>query len=166
MELSVRDAELADAAALVRILNPIIEARAYTAFDTPFTVDAERNYIVNLPSRGIWKVAVRRSDETVLGFQIVEPLAMYTRAFDHVGTIGTYVDLALRRKGIASRLFAETFAEARRKAYEKFFTFVRADNPAALQTYLRQGFVVVGTATRQAKIDGRYVDEMFIEKWL
>ena len=43
---------------------------------------------------------------------------------------------------------------------------VRADNPAALQTYLGEGFVVVGNAKRQAKIDGQYVDEILIEKWL
>jgi L-amino acid N-acyltransferase YncA len=166
MELLVRDAQPSDAEALLHILNPIIEARQYTAFDTAFSVDAERSYIVNLPPRGIWKVAVRQSDEALVGFQIVEPFATYTRAFDHVATIGTYVDLAMRRQGIATRLFTETFAEARRKGYEKFFTFVRADNSAALQTYLRHGFVVIGTATRHARIDGRYIDEVLIEKWL
>ena len=46
------------------------------------------------------------------------------------------------------------------------FTFVSADNPAALAAYLDQGFTVVGTATRHAKIDGRYIDEVMIEKAL
>jgi L-amino acid N-acyltransferase YncA len=166
MDLSVRDAEPADAEALVGILNPIIDARLYTAFDTPFTVDAERAYIVNLPPRGIWKVAVRDRDHRVVGFQITEPYASYTGAFDHVGTLGTYVDLDVRRQGVATRLFAATFDAARQNGYEKAFTFVRADNPAALQTYLDHGFVVVGNARRQAKIDGRYIDEILIEKWL
>jgi len=166
MELSVRDAEPADAEAIVRVLNPIIEARSYTVFDTPFSVDAERDYIANLPPRGIWKVAVRESDRRVVGFQIMEPYATYTHAFEHVGTLGTYVDLELRRQGVAKRLFASTFEAARQKGYEKAFTFVRADNPAALQTYLNHGFVVVGSATRQAKIDGRYIDEVLIERWL
>lgn len=83
-----------------------------------------------------------------------------------VRILGTYVDLELRRQGVASRLFAATFEAARRKGYEKIFTFVRADNPAALQTYRRQGFLVIGTARRHAKIDGRYVDEILIEKSL
>ena len=163
-ELSIRDARPDDAEAIVGILNPIIEARTYTVLDTPFSVEAERNYIVNLPPRGIWKVAVRASDQRIVGFQILEPFANYTHAFDHVATLGTYVDLELRRHGIASRLFAATFAAAEMKGFEKIFTFVRADNPAALQTYLRHGFVVIGTARRQAKIDGRYVDEILIEK--
>jgi L-amino acid N-acyltransferase YncA len=166
MAVSIRDALPSDAAALVGILNPIIEARVFTAFDTPFSVEAERDYIRGFPARGIWKVATRPDDDLVVGFQIVEPFATYTTAFDHVGTLGTFVDLAHRRRGIATALFAATLDEARRKGYEKIFTFVRADNPAALQAYLAHGFAVIGTARRHAKIDGRYVDEILIERFL
>jgi L-amino acid N-acyltransferase YncA len=165
-DLSIRDATPADAEAIVAILNPIIEARIYTVFDAPFSVETERDYITRFPARGIWKVAVSAADRRLVGFQVMEPFGPYTRAFDHVGTLGTYVDLELRRRGIAGRLFAATFDAAVRKGYEKAFTFVRADNPAALQTYLGQGFVVVGMAKRHVRIDGHYVDEVLIEKWL
>jgi L-amino acid N-acyltransferase YncA len=164
--VSIRDAVPSDAAALVRILNPIIEARAFTAFDTPFSVEAEREYVLAFPPRGVWKVATQAEDDRVVGFQILEPFATYTRAFDHVGTLGTFVHLAHRRQGVAKALFAATLNDARRKGYEKLFTFVRADNPAALQTYLAHGFAVIGTARRHAKIDGRYVDEIMIERFL
>jgi len=50
--------------------------------------------------------------------------------------------------------------------YEKIFTYVRADNPAGLVAYLHQGFRIVGTAQRQAKIRGQYVDEIIIERML
>ena len=87
-------------------------------------------------------------------------------AFDHVGEIGTYVDLSRRRQGIAAQLFHASFEIARAKGYEKMFTFVRSDNPAALHTYLHHGFSIVGTARRHAKVRGRYVDETLIEKFL
>lgn len=164
--VSIRNAVPSDAAALVGILNPIIEARVYTAFDTPFSVATERDYILGFPARGVWKVATQGENDRVVGFQILEPFATYTRAFDHVGTLGTFVDLAHRRQGIARALFAATLQDARQKGYEKLFTFVRADNPAALQTYLAQGFTVIGTARNHAKIDRRYVDEILIEKFL
>ena len=160
----MRDVVPADAEAIVAILNPIVEARIYTAFDAPFAADAEREYILKFPSRGVWKVAV--CEDRVAGFQVLEPFGPYTRSFDHVATLGTYVDLGLRRHGIARALFAATFAAARQKGYEKIFTFVRADNPAALATYRAQGFEVIGTARRHAKIDGRYIDEVLIEKAL
>lgn len=156
----------ADAAGVVAIFNPIIEAGAYSAFDATFTVEAERAYIEALPERAIFLVAERAVDRVLVGFQSMEPFATWTQAFAHVGVIGTYVDLNCRRQGIAGRLFQATFAAARAKAYEKLLTYIRADNPAALSTYLRQGFRVVGTARRQAKVRGQYVDEVIVERFL
>jgi len=164
--IAIRRATPDDAEAIARILNAIIETRVYTALDTPFSVEQERAFIERFPSRGVFHVAVEPPDDRVVGFQNVEPFATYTHAFDHVGVIGTYVDLDRRREGIASRLFDRTFSVARVKGYEKLFAFVREDNPAALATYLRQGFVVIGTARRHARIDGRYVDEVMIERAL
>jgi L-amino acid N-acyltransferase YncA len=166
MDLLVRDATPDDAGAIVGILNPIIEAGTYTVFDTPFTAEAERKYILNFPPRGIFHVALRHGDQRLVGFQSLEPFASYTHAFDHVGVLGTYVDLSYRRQGISRRLFQATFDAARRKGYEKLFTYVRADNSAALASYLNQGFEVVGTARRQAHINAKYVDEVIIEKFL
>jgi L-amino acid N-acyltransferase YncA len=153
-----------DAEGILAILNPIIAARCYTAMDTEITVEAEREFIRTFPARGIFLAAIDTASNRTVGFQNVSPFGTFTHAFDHVGVIGTYVDLELRRQGIATQLFAATFEAARRKGYEKFFTYVRSDNEAGLQTYLRQGFRIVGTAARQAKIDGRYIDEVIIEK--
>jgi L-amino acid N-acyltransferase YncA len=166
MDLLVRDASPDDAAAIVGILNPIIAAGLYTALDTPYTPEAEREYIVNFPARGIFLVAVRPSDGRILGCQSLEPFATYTHAFDHVGVLGTFVDLEYRRQGVGARLFAATFEAARRKDYEKIFTFIRADNLPALVSYLKQGFRIVGTAQRHARLQGQYVDEIMVEKFL
>jgi L-amino acid N-acyltransferase YncA len=166
MKLVVREVCLEDAEAIVGIFNPIIETKIYTVFDTLFTVEAEREYIANFPARGIFHVAVRQNDQKIVGFQSMEPFATYTHAFDHVGVVGTYVDLAERKQGIAGQLFNATFEVARKKGYEKIFTFIRGDNPAALATYQRQGFQIVGTAQRQAKINDRHIDEIMVEKFL
>lgn len=155
-----------DAEGVLAVINPIIEARCYTVFDAPFTVEAERAFIAGFSSRGIFNVAVDEADGRIVGLQNLEPVVNYTRAMDHVASIGTYVDLDRRRCGIASRLFGASLPAARARGFEKLFTFVRADNPAALQTYVRQGFVVVGTAKRHVKIDGEYIDEILLERHL
>lgn len=162
--IEIRDVRIEDAEAVLAILDPIIAARCYTALDTPFTIEQQRDFIRNFPARGIFLVAVDFTSNRIVGFQDVSPFAVFTHAFDHVGVIGTFVDLNRRRQGIATQLFGATFEAARRKGYEKFFTYVRADNDAGLKTYLRQGFRIVGRAERQAKIDGRYIDEVIIEK--
>ena len=164
--LEIRDVRIEDAEGVLAILNPIIAARCYTAMDTVITLELEREFIRTFPQNGTFLVAVDTAFNRIVGFQNVSPFGSFTHAFDHVGVIGTYVDLEQRRQGIATRLFAATFDAARLKGYEKFFTYVRADNEAGLQTYLRQGFRIVGKAERQAKIDGRYIDEIVIEKLL
>ena len=162
----IRDVCADDAEAIAGILNPIITARIYTALDTPVTIDEELAFIRSFPGRGIFLVAVDPATGAVVGFQDVSPFADYTHAFDHVGVIGTYVALDRHRQGIAARLFDATFDAARLKGYEKLFSFVRADNEAGLRAYLGQGFRIVGTAERHAKIDGAYIDEVLIEKLL
>lgn len=164
--LEIRNVRVGDAEQILAILNPIIAARCYTAMDTLFSVEAERDFIRTFPARGIFLAALDTTSNRIVGFQNVSPFGSFTHAFDHIGVIGTYVDLDRRRQGIASRLFAATYDAARRKGYEKFFTYVRADNHAALETYLRQGFRIVGTAERHAKIDGKYLDEVLIEQLL
>jgi len=162
MQVEVRTVVAEDAEGIVKILNPIIEAGVYTAFDTPLTADEERRYITTMPARGIFHVAIAAN--RLVGFQSMEPFASYTRAHDHVGVIGTYVDLSCRRQGVGSALFAATFDAARRKHYEKLFTYILAHNAAALQAYTRHGFTVVGTARRHARIGNRYVDAIVVER--
>ncbi len=166
MDVAIRRARPDDAEAVVGILNPVIETGEYTVLDGPFSVEEERRFISDFPPRGIFHVATSRPDARVVGLQTMEPFAAYTHAFDHVGIIATYVDLGCRRQGIGRQLFEATFAAAREKGYEKIFTYVRSDNPAALMAYMKCGFRIVGTAQRHAKCGGRYVDEIIIEKFL
>jgi len=162
--IEIRDVRIEDAEDIAGILNPIIAARCYTALDTPVTTEEEAEFIRSFPARGVFLVAADTTVDRIVGLQTVSPFADFTHAFDHVGVIGTFVDLGRRRQGIARRLFGATFDAASRKGYEKFFSYVRADNEAALHTYLSRGFRIAGTAERQAKIDGRYIDEIVIEK--
>lgn len=121
MRILIREVQLSDAEAIVRILNPIIKAGKYTVLDTPFTVEDERNFIANFSKRGVFHVAERTDDRAVVGFQSMEPFGTYTHAFDHVGVMGTYVSLPLRRKGIGTRLAQSTFEVAKKKGFEKIF---------------------------------------------
>ncbi len=165
-DVIIRPAVPGDAAGVVAVLNPIIESGRHTAFTRPFTVEAERAFIRAFPARGVFHVAVDPADGTIAGFQTLAPFSTDSPAFDHVGTMGTYVALDRHRQGIGGRLFAATFRAAVLLGFTKIFTYVRADNAAGLKAYLGQGFRVVGTAEKQALIAGRYVDEIIIEKLL
>ncbi|MCC4784932.1 histone acetyltransferase [Vibrio splendidus] len=166
MSLTIREVTVEDAQGIIDVLNPIIIEARYTILDQTFTVDEEKAFIESIPDRGVFSVAVNEATSQLLGFQNVEPFATYTKAFDHVGIIGTYVDANSRGQGVAKQLFDYTFKSAKAKGYEKLFAYVRADNECALAVYLKQGFEIVGTAKKHGKIGDQYFDEVLIEKFL
>ena len=166
MSFIIREVQVSDAQGVMNILNPIIEEGRFTILDRAFTLEEEIKFIRNFPKRGVFNIAHFEKGSTIAGFQNVEPFATYTRAFDHVGIIGTYVGSQYRRQGVATTLFESTFKLARTKGYTKLFAYVRGDNERALSMYLKQGFIVVGTAKNHAKMQGTYIDEVFIEKFL
>ena len=166
MSLTIREVAVEDAQGIIDVLNPIIIEARYTVLDQTFTVDEEKAFIESFPERGVFSVAVNETTNPLLGFQNVEPFATYTKAFDHVGIIGTYVDANSRGQGVAKQLFDYTFKAAKAKGYEKLFAYVRADNERALAVYLKQGFEIVGTAKKHGKIGDQYFDEILIEKFL
>jgi ribosomal protein S18 acetylase RimI-like enzyme len=102
----------------------------------------------------------------VVGFMSLDLWAMYTDSFDHVGVMGTIILPPWRRQGIGRRLAEHTLDFARAKGYEKIVIYVRADNTGAQAFYRSLGFTPKGILERQVKMDGRYEDEVFMERFL
>src|SRR5450756_2964485 len=92
-----------------------------------------------LPERSFLHVAEAAGD--IIAFQTVNPWNTFTtREFDHVATMGTYVDERHRRRGVGAALAAASFAAALKMGYEKIFTDLRADNLDSLAYHLALGF--------------------------
>ena len=164
-DTSIRPATPDDAAGVAAVLNGVIVGGRHSLLDTPFTVAEERAYIEALPKRSFLHVA-ETAGET-LGFQTVIPWNTFvTHEHDHVATMGTYVDERHRRRGVGAALAAASFAAALELGYDKIFTDLRADNLDSLGYHLALGFTVVGAARRHARLAGRDVDVIFIERFL
>ena len=163
--ISIRRATPSDAGGVAAVLNGVIAGGRHSLLDTPFTVAEERAYIEALPERSFIHVAETAGD--ILGFQTVIPWNTFaTHEFDHVATMGTYVDERQRRRGVGAALAIESFAAALKLGYEKIFTDLRADNLDSLGYHLALGFTIVGAARRHARVAGRDIDVVFIERFL
>ena len=164
--VSVRRAGTDDAAGVAAVLNGVIAGGSPTLLDTPFTVAEERAYIERMPARSFVHVA-EAPGAGIVGFQTVIPWNTFaTTEFDHVATMGTYVDAAHRRRGVGAALARSSFAAALALGYDKIFTDLRADNLDSLAYHLTLGFAVVGTGRRHARVRGEDVDVLFIERFL
>ncbi len=164
--LSIRVATADDAEDVAGVLNEAIGSGLYSLLDTQFSAEAEREFIAGFPARGVIHVACLPG-AGIVGVQSLEPFGRYaTHEHDHVCTMGTWVRQAHRRHGIGSALAEASFAHARRTGFEKVFTDVRADNEGSLLFHAALGFTVAGVARRHARVGGRYIDVVFIEKAL
>ncbi len=162
----IRPVTLADADAVCAILDAAILSGRQSLLDTTFSADEERRYIGDFPSSGIFMVADLPA-AGVVGFQSLEPYASYgTHAFDHVLTMGTYVHESHRRRGIGRLLATASFDAARRAGCRRILTEIRGDNDASLRFYLALGFEVVGVAHDLARLGGRFVDVVIVERTL
>lgn len=157
----VRPAMPEDAEGIVNILNPLIREGKQTVLSKEYSVAEEAEFIRNFPARGLFIVAEQKN--RILGFQTIEPFAPYSKAFDHVGIVGTYVCAIHRNKGIGRRLFEYLEAKAPELGFKKIFTYIIADNHQSINYYQKIGFKVVGTAKKQAKLPSGYKDEIIVE---
>jgi L-amino acid N-acyltransferase YncA len=163
--IGIRRATPDDAAGVAAVLNGVIAGGRHSLLDTPFSVAEERAYIESLHERSFLHVAEVAGG--ILAFQTVIPWNTFvTHEFDHVATMGTYVDEQHRRRGVGAALAAASFAAARELGYDKIFTDLRADNLDSLGYHLALGFAVVGVARGHARLAGRDVDVIFIERFL
>ena len=165
MEISIRLVKETDAAPIVALLNPIIEAGIYTAMTESFSVEDQLDFIRTFPERGIYHIAMDEESQKALGIQDVLPISN-SDVFKHVGEISTFVALDAHRHGIGQSLCRATFTAAKELGYLKLCATVRGDNPHALTFYRSQGFELIGVAHQHAFLHGRFVDEVLLEKFL
>jgi L-amino acid N-acyltransferase YncA len=163
--IGIRRATSEDAAGVAAVLNGVIAGGRHSLLDTPFTVAEERAYIDALPERSFLHIAEAGGE--IIAFQTVIPWNTFTTGeLDHVATMGTYVDEPHRLRGMGAALTAASFVAALELGYEKIFTDLRADNLDSLSFHLALGFTIVGVARRHARLAGRDIDVIFIERFL
>jgi L-amino acid N-acyltransferase YncA len=166
VEFSIRRAREDDAAAIVGLLNPIIQAGIYTIMDEELSASDQISFIRGLPERAVYNVAVCNRSQRILGIQDVQPHSTGANALRHVGEISTFVSLDSHRSGIGRGLGRATFDDARELGFLKLVAGIRADNQQAVSFYLSQGFTVIGMAKRHAIVHGRYIDEILMERFI
>jgi L-amino acid N-acyltransferase YncA len=163
-ELTIRDANVDDAAAIARIYNQGIEDRLAT-LETQFRTPEERaEWLAARGPRHPVLVAVD-DDGEVLGWGSLN--AFNPRpAYDHVADFSVYVAREARGRGIGDGLLTALETCARDLGYHKLVLAAFPDNAAGMHLYKRHGFATVGIYHEHGQLDGRWVDVITMEKLL
>lgn len=84
----------------------------------------------------------------------------------HVADLGMALIPGFRDQGIGSRMVTYMLHWARQKGLRKVTLGVFASNKRAIHVYEKFGFAVEGVLAEQHDVDGQYVDELLMAKFL
>lgn len=85
----------------------------------------------------------------------------------HVGFLGILILKEFRKIGIGTAMMKYIMEWARRqKGLEKVSLTVFSTNEAAINLYRTFGFLIEGVSKRQYRIEGKYIDETIMGKFL
>jgi RimJ/RimL family protein N-acetyltransferase len=160
--VTVREANDDDAAAIEDIVN---------------CVALEKYYIVPERSREDWDEAIKeikgrrgliivaQVDEKIVGMAHLARGRL--KKIRHIGFLGISILRGFRGIGIGTAMMNYMLEWAEKQGeLEKVSLTVFSTNKAAINLYRRFGFKVEGTSKKHYKIEGRYIDEITMGKFL
>ncbi len=161
-KFTVREANEDDAEAIKNVVN---------------SVASEKYYVVPERSREDWDEAIREVKNrkgliivTQLDEKTVGMAHLVRGKFEknkHVGFLGISILKEFRKIGIGTAMMKYIMEWARRqKGLEKVSLTVFSTNEAAINLYRTFGFQIEGMSKRQYKIEGKYIDETIMGKFL
>lgn len=138
--MTIRPATTADWPAIWQLFQEVIASGDAFAYDSDTTEeDAKQKWF--LPPARAW-VAVNDAGD-VVGTYYIRPNQPGRGA--HVANAGYMVASAARGQGLASQLCAHSLVSAKEQGYRAMqFNFVVSTNVAALKTWEKHGFSIIG----------------------
>ena len=161
--LSIRDALLADAAAIAAIYNQGILDRIATLETEERTPEERQQWLANRGSRH--PVLVADVDRRVVGWGSLNQFNP-RKAYDFVADFSVYIDRHWRGKGVGSALLSALIARAKQLDYHKMVLSAFPWNTAGMALYQKHGFRTVGTYKEQGFLDDGWVDTVIMERIL
>lgn len=151
--LTIRRAELADAAAIAEIYNEAILTTTATFDLEPKSVDDRAAWLQSRDER--FAVLVGSVEERVVGFAALNRWSE-RRAYDCTAESAMYVHSAWRGRGVGRQLKEAIIAEARRQGFHSLIARIAEGSDASIHLNEQSGFVRIGTL----KEVGRKFDQL------
>ena len=159
--VTVRLARSADAEAVAEIYNQGIAERTATFETDPRTAADLARRIEQDPQR--FPVLVAEQAGAILGWASIG--SYRDRAcYAGVGEFSVYIHRTARGRGVGRRLLEQLLVEAGGRGYWKLLSRVFPSNAASLALCRSLGFREVGRYEKHARLDGRWLDVVIVER--
>ncbi len=156
-----RAATLDDAPAIATIYNQGIEDRFATFETEPRSAENRREWLASF--LGEYPAVVAEADGEVVGWAAAGPYSSRP-CYRGIGEFSVYVRRDWRGRGVGGGLIDALIEEAERLGLWKLTSRVFVFNEASRALCRAHGFREVGVHEKHAKLDGRWLDVVVVER--
>lgn len=159
--VQVRVATLADAAAIAEIYNQGIEDRVATYETEPRSAEDQQAWLRAIAGR--YPAVVAEIDGQIVDW--AGPGPYRTReCYRGIGEFSMYVRRDWRRRGVGDLLLTALTREAEKLGLWKLLWRIFPFNEASRALCQKHGFREVGIYEKHARLDGRWLDVVIVER--
>jgi L-amino acid N-acyltransferase YncA len=159
-EVYIRAATLDDAAAIAEIYNQGIEDRIATFETEPRSTRDQRAWLGAIAGR--YPAVVAQIDE-IIGWAGAGPYRD-RECYGGIGEFSMYVRRDWRSRGVGDLLLAGLISEAERLGLWKLLSRIFLFNESSRALCRKHGFREVGVYKKHARLDGRWLDVVIVER--
>ena len=157
----VRAATLDDSAAIAEIYNQGIEDRVATYETKPRSSEDQRAWLQSIAGR--YPAVVAQIDGEIIGWAGAGPYRE-RECYRGIGEFSVYVGRDSRRRGVGDLLLAGLISEAECLGLWKLLSRIFPFNEASRALCRKHGFREVGVYEKHARLDGRWLDVVIVER--
>ncbi len=160
-DIHIRTAGVDDAAAIVEIYNQGIEDRVAT-FETELrSEEAQQAWLQAIAGR--YPAVIAQIDGEIIGWAAAGPYRV-RECYRGIGEFSMYVRRDWRGRGVGDLLIAALVNEAERLGLWKLLSRIFPFNEASRALCRKHGFREVGVYEKHARLDGRWLDVVIVER--
>ena len=157
----VRSATVDDAAAIAEIYNQGIQDRVATYETQPRSAEDQQARLQAIAGR--YPAVVAEIDGEIVGWAGAEPYRA-RECYRGIGEFSMYVRRGWRGRGVGDLLLAGLISEAERLGLWKLLSRIFPFNEPSRALCRKHGFREVGVYEKHARLDGRWLDVVIVER--
>ena len=159
--VQIRTASVDDAAGIAQIYNQGIEDRIATYETRRRSAEDQRAWLESIAGR--YPVVVAQMDCEIIGWAGAGPYRD-RECYRGIGEFSMYVHRNWRRRSVGDLLLAGLIREAERLGLWKLLSRIFPFNEASRVLCRKHGFREVGVYEKHARLDGRWLDVVIVER--